>query len=176
MPEQTPSDQPSYWQHRSKGVPRRVRIVRQRPGYRGVVTQNMNDNLLMSVAHEAAHHVQRRVQTIAHQTHRKPHGDCFKWVYRQPCATIVNPAVEESRNRCSQHSQDACDHPRQSELFAVLSKKMTSAGANASRTSTVPVTRKRQAVTAELLDIIGALDEANRHCSHVTATDRASVL
>lgn len=162
----------SYWQHRSeKAYHEEYDSFDKDPVIGGMVTYNMNDNLLMSVAHEVAHHVQRRkCRTIARfsKTHRKPHGDCFKWVYRQLRATIVNPAVEESRKAWVQANtvkMPVTIHAK-SELFAVLSKKMDKRRMPSrikNEWLQCQSLAKGKRVTAELLGhIIGALDEANR--------------
>ena len=57
-----------------------------------------DDHLLVSVAHEVAHHIQflyaPRVQRFK-QNWRKPHGDCFKMIYRYLRRDLVNPEIQK---------------------------------------------------------------------------------
>ena len=50
--------------------------------------------LFALVAHEMAHYVQRRFAPTTEKyylTHRKPHGDCFKDIYRILRVALINP-------------------------------------------------------------------------------------
>ena len=162
----------SYWQHRSgKAYHEEYDSFDKDPHIGGLVTYNMNDNLLMSVAHEVAHHVQRRKCGMIprfSKTHRKSHGDCFKWVYRQLRIAIVNPEVEESRKAWVLENtvkMPVTIHAK-SELFAVLSEKMGKRKMPqriANEWAKCESLAKGERVTAELLGhIIAALEEANR--------------
>lgn len=162
----------NYWQHRSvKSYHEEYDSFDKDPVIGGMVTYNMNDSLLMSVAHEVAHHVQygkcKMVPRFS-KTYRKPHGDCFKWVYRQLRATIVNPSVEESRKAWVLENtvkMPVTIHAK-SELFSVLSEKMGKRKMPkriANEWADCKSLAKGKRVTAELLGhIIAALEEANR--------------
>jgi len=56
-----------------------------------------DDQLLVMVAHEVAHHIQYRYcPNVARfkANYRKPHGDCFKTIYRYLRRDLVNPMIE----------------------------------------------------------------------------------
>lgn len=58
--------------------------------------------LFLVVAHEVSHHIQHRyLPKVARfkGKHRKPHGDGFKWVYRQLRRELVNPFVHECNKK-----------------------------------------------------------------------------
>lgn len=59
-----------------------------------------DDHLLITVAHEVAHFVQYkycyRVKRFR-QNYSKPHGDCFKTLYRYLRRDLVNPIVKEKK-------------------------------------------------------------------------------
>lgn len=57
-----------------------------------------DDHLLIMVAHEVAHHVQYRYAPRVKRFRglwEKPHGECFKWIYRYLRRDLVNPIVNE---------------------------------------------------------------------------------
>lgn len=59
-----------------------------------------DDQLLVMVAHEVAHHIQfRHCPKVARfkANYRKPHGDCFKAIYRYLRRDLVNPMIEARR-------------------------------------------------------------------------------
>ena len=89
----------SYWQHldekhyhkeyKSYGNDEQI-------GHR--LCLNLNHAYLMSVSHEVAHHVQfARAKYIKRfkTTYRKPHGDCFKAIYRYLRRDLVNPIIDK---------------------------------------------------------------------------------
>ena len=54
----------------------------------------------VTVAHEVSHHIQRRYGPRIkrfEKTHRKPHGDCFKAIYRYLRRDLINPLIAEQR-------------------------------------------------------------------------------
>lgn len=56
--------------------------------------------LFLVVAHEVSHHIQQRYLpkvTRFKESYRKPHGDGFKWVYRQLRRELVNPFIINSK-------------------------------------------------------------------------------
>jgi len=61
------------------------------------VDDSMDESLWMTVAHEVAHHIQRahcpRIKRFA-KNHRKPHGDCFKTIYRYLRKDFINPMLD----------------------------------------------------------------------------------
>lgn len=162
----------TYWQSlEGKSWHKEYDSYTKDPVIGGAMTYTIEDNWMIQVAHEVSHHVQYRHcprVTRFKSSYRKPHGDCFKWVYRQLRMAIVNPALEESRKAYEMANtvkMPVTIHAK-SELFSVLSSKMDKrempkqvkqewAGCQS--------LAKGERVSAELLGhIIDALGDANR--------------
>ena len=94
----------SYWQYRQDWDNKdkqfnkieyasysKDKVIGSRP------VKNMEEALWISVAHEVAHHIQRaycpRIKRFA-KNHRKPHGDCFKTIYRYLRKDFINPMLD----------------------------------------------------------------------------------
>ena len=65
----------------------------------GSITNCADSELLLKclVAHEIAHHIQRRYGPFTRylkKTCDKPHGEAFKTIYRELRRTLVNPYIE----------------------------------------------------------------------------------
>lgn len=161
-----------YWQvHDGKSRHKEYDSYDKDPVIGGAMTYTIEDNWLMSVAHEVAHHVQYRHcprVTRFKSSYRKPHGDCFKWVYRQLRMAIVNPALEESRKAYEMANtvkMPVTIHAK-SELFSVLSDKMDKREMPKQvkqEWADCQSLAKGERVSAELLGhIIDALGDANR--------------
>lgn len=161
-----------YWQARDgKSWHKEYDSYTKDPVIGGAWTYTIEDNWLIQVAHEVSHHVQyRHCPRVSRfkSSYRKPHGDCFKWVYRQLRMTIVNPALEESAK--TYQAQNTVKMPvtihAKSELFAVLSEKMRKQPMPEElydEWTDLKSLAKGERVSAALLGkVITALEEANR--------------
>ena len=89
----------SYWQH-CKGYPhyeREYASYDADPTIGGVTVNSLEEALWLTVAHEVSHHIQRRYCPNIRRfrnTHSKPHGDCFKAIYRYLRRDLVNPILK----------------------------------------------------------------------------------
>ena len=68
----------------------------------GSITNCTDSELLLKclVAHEVAHHIQRRYgphTRYLKKTCDKPHGDAFKAIYRELRRTLINPFIEPAQ-------------------------------------------------------------------------------
>ena len=88
----------SYWQH-CKGYPHyetEYKSYDKDPVIGGRIVNSREEALWLSVSHELAHHIQfahcPRIKRFKH-TYRKPHGDCFKAIYRYLRRDLVNPIL-----------------------------------------------------------------------------------
>jgi len=94
----------SYWQYRKDWDNKdkqfnkieyanysKDKVIGSRP------VKNMEEALWISVAHEVAHHVQYaqcpRIKRFR-KNYRKPHGDCFKTIYRYLRKDFINPMLD----------------------------------------------------------------------------------
>ena len=88
----------SYWQHSDKPhYEREYKAYDADKVIGGRQVRNLEESLWMTVAHEVAHHIQRaycpRIKRFA-KNHRKPHGDCFKTIYRYLRKDFINPMLD----------------------------------------------------------------------------------
>ena len=88
----------SYWQHSDKPhYEREYKAYDADKVIGGRQVKNLEESLWMTVAHEVAHHIQRaycpRIKRFA-KNHRKPHGDCFKTIYRYLRKDFINPMLD----------------------------------------------------------------------------------
>jgi len=89
----------SYWQH-CKGYPhyeREYKSYDEDPTIGGVTVNSLEEALWVTVAHEVSHHIQHRYCPSVRRfrnTHSKPHGDCFKAIYRYLRRDLVNPILK----------------------------------------------------------------------------------
>ena len=88
----------SYWQHSDKPhYEREYKAYDADKVIGGRQVNDMDESLWMTVAHEVAHHIQRaycpRIKRFA-KNHRKPHGDCFKTIYRYLRKDFINPMLD----------------------------------------------------------------------------------
>jgi hypothetical protein len=89
----------SYWQHLDEEhFHTEYKSYNNDPQIGGRKCLKLDHAYLMSVSHEVSHHVQfarakyvKRFKT----TYRKPHGDCFKAIYRYLRRDLVNPIIDK---------------------------------------------------------------------------------
>ena len=89
----------SYWQH-CKGYPHyegEYKSYDADPIIGGVTVNSLEEALWVTVAHEVSHYIQDRycprIKRFKH-TYSKPHGDCFKAIYRYLRRDLVNPILK----------------------------------------------------------------------------------
>jgi len=89
----------SYWQH-CKGYPhyeREYASYDADPIIGGATANSLEEALWLTVSHEVSHHIQRRYCPSIRRfrnTHSKPHGECFKAIYRYLRRDLVNPILK----------------------------------------------------------------------------------
>lgn len=88
----------SYWQHSDKPhYEREYKAYDSDKVIGGRQVRNLEESLWMTVAHEVAHHVQYaqcpRIKRFR-KNYRKPHGDCFKTIYRYLRKDFINPMLD----------------------------------------------------------------------------------
>ena len=89
----------SYWQHLDeKHYHREYKSYDSDPQIGGRVCLNLDHTYLISVSHEVAHHVQfykgARIKRFRNN-YSRPHGDCFKAIYRYLRRDLVNPIIDK---------------------------------------------------------------------------------
>tara|TARA_R100001129_G_scaffold186671_1_gene180299 strand:+ start:1056 stop:1625 length:570 start_codon:yes stop_codon:yes gene_type:complete len=89
----------NYWQHRNgAGIEEEYAAFANNPVYGDRQVTDVDDRLLITVAHEVAHHVQYRIMQADHRIKRsvwkKPHGDGFQRIYRWLRQDLVNPIID----------------------------------------------------------------------------------
>tara|TARA_X000001382_G_scaffold31608_2_gene20506 strand:+ start:1564 stop:2757 length:1194 start_codon:yes stop_codon:yes gene_type:complete len=89
----------SYWQHLDEEhFHTEYKSYNNDPQIGGRKCLNLDHAYLMSVSHEVSHHVQFARAKYVNRfktTYRKPHGDCFKAIYRYLRRDLVNPIIEK---------------------------------------------------------------------------------
>ena len=89
----------SYWQHLDEEHNHReYKSYDNDPQIGGRACLNLDHAYLMSVSHEVSHHVQyAKAKHVSRfkTTYRKPHGDCFKAIYRYLRRDLVNPIIDK---------------------------------------------------------------------------------
>jgi hypothetical protein len=88
----------AYWQHGKSGWHEEYAAFDKCPVIGGRYTKSLEEDLWMSVAHEVAHHVQRKFGPRCRwlkKTCQKPHGQGFKDIYSILRSKIVNPKLGE---------------------------------------------------------------------------------
>ena len=89
----------SYWQHLDEEhFHTEYASYNNDPQIGGRKCLKLDHAYLLSVSHEVSHHVQyARAKHVNRfkTTYRKPHGDCFKAIYRYLRRDLVNPIIEK---------------------------------------------------------------------------------
>ena len=84
----------NYWQHRKgAGVEEEYAAFAKNPVYGDRAVTDKDDRLLISVAHEVSHHVQRGAMR-SKGIYKKSHGDGFQRIYRWLRQDLVNPIID----------------------------------------------------------------------------------
>jgi hypothetical protein len=68
------------------------------PTIGAIQVEDDDDHLMIMVAHEVAHHIQYRYGHRINRfryNYRKPHGDCFRQIYRYLRKDLVNPGIKK---------------------------------------------------------------------------------
>lgn len=85
-----------YWQFGNE-YHTEYKSFRDDPTIGKIKVNDDKDHLMIMVAHEVAHHIQFRYAKNVQRfksTYRKPHGECFKAIYRYLRQDLVNPYVK----------------------------------------------------------------------------------
>ena len=89
----------SYWQHHNeKHFHKEYDSFNNDPHIGGRQCLNLDHAYLVSVSHEVAHHVQYAKAKYIKRfrgNYRKPHGDCFKAIYRYLRRDLINPIIDK---------------------------------------------------------------------------------
>lgn len=89
----------SYWQHLDEEhFHTEYSSYNNDPQIGGRKCLKLDHAYLMSVSHEVSHHVQFARAKYVNRfktTYRKPHGDCFKAIYRYLRRDLVNPIIDK---------------------------------------------------------------------------------
>ncbi len=89
----------SYWQHLDEEhFHSEYKSYNNDPQIGGRKCLKLDHAYLMSVSHEVSHHVQfARAKHVDRfkANYRKPHGDCFKAIYRYLRRDLVNPIIDK---------------------------------------------------------------------------------
>ena len=84
----------NYWQHRKgAGIEVEYAAFAKNKVYGDRVVTDKDDRLLISVAHEVSHHVQRGAMK-SKGIYKKSHGDGFQRIYRWLRQDLVNPIID----------------------------------------------------------------------------------
>ncbi len=114
-----------YWQHSTKpGIETEYASFNNHPVIGQCEVSDIFDRLMITVAHEVAHHVQRRILPRVKRfkgLHQKPHGKGFKKIYFYLRRDLVNPAIKAKQ--AEQVEQPEPKKETKNERFKRLAEK-----------------------------------------------------
>ena len=119
----------SYWQHLDEEhFHTEYKSYNNDPQIGGRKCLKLDHAYLMSVSHEVSHHVQyARAKHVDRfkTTYRKPHGDCFKAIYRYLRRDLVNPIIDKDILDNNQPKQSVIEETKPMQKNKIISAEIT---------------------------------------------------